>query len=126
MGYFRGETQFEQSSLEGAISSLVFEIVEGEGRVHKAARESFLTYMRGLQPGHNRKMLTHIQNVTAQDLLRVLEKYIVPLLDPAQSSCAICCNSAKMDKILQGFKALGRDMSVYSSVEEAFAAAVTA
>ena len=84
MGYHTGKTKFEQVPLEAAISGLVYELVEEESRVVKAARKSFLNFLRNAPANYNRQLLANVQTVTIDDLQRVLAKYIVPLFDPAK------------------------------------------
>ena len=40
--------------------------------------------------------------------MRVGQKYVAPLFDPAQSSCAICCHPSKVEEIRGEFNRLVR------------------
>ena len=50
-----------------------------------------------------RNLLKRIPQVSLKDLMRVGHKYIAPLFDPAQSSCAICCHPFKVEEIREEF-----------------------
>ena len=50
-----------------------------------------------------RNLLKRIPQVSLEDLMRVGHKYIAPLFDPAQSSCAICCHPSKVEEIREEF-----------------------
>ena len=50
-----------------------------------------------------RNLLKRIPKVSSEDLMRVGHKYIAPLFDPAQSSCAICCHPSKVEEIREEF-----------------------
>ena len=50
-----------------------------------------------------RNLLERIPQVSLEDLMRVGHKYIAPLFDPAQSSCAICCHPSKVEEIREEF-----------------------
>ncbi len=42
--------------------------------------------------------------VTAEDLRNSANKYFSSLFDPSKVTCAICCNTSKVNEIKQGFE----------------------
>ncbi len=37
-----------------------------------------------------------------------------------RSTCAICCGAAKAPKLMEAFKAFGRELTLFDSVDDAF------
>lgn len=50
-----------------------------------------------------RSLLAEISQVSLADLIRVGQKYVAPLFDPAHSSLAVCCHPSKVDEIKEEF-----------------------
>lgn len=119
-GYLSGKMAFDASELESAISSVIFEIVEREKSVSSAASQSLMSQFRGVGPDYNRNLLKRIPQVSLEDLMKVGHKYIAPLFDPAQSSCAICCHPSKVEEIREEFNSISKPLSVVKSLEEEF------
>ncbi|KAK3733082.1 hypothetical protein QZH41_008418 [Actinostola sp. cb2023] len=119
-GYLSGQTLFEPSELEAAISSVIFGLIYREKSVSSAAYQSKLAQFRNVGPGYNRGLLDGVSNVTMEDLERVGQKYIAPLFDPLTSRCAVCCNPSKVEEIREGLKSLNKDVVPVTSLEEEF------
>ncbi|XP_033646112.1 uncharacterized protein C05D11.1-like [Asterias rubens] len=119
-GYLNGTTTFDPVQLETAISSVLYEVIEREETVASTSKVSLLSYFRGTDQSYNRNLLSQITKVTVADLMRIGEKYMRPLFDSSKSRCAVCCQSSKVDEVKEGFKALGRDLSVMATLEDGF------
>ncbi|KAL9988958.1 hypothetical protein ACROYT_G003456 [Oculina patagonica] len=119
-GYLSGAMSFDAGELESAISSVIFEIIEREKSVSKAASQSLMSQFRDVGPDYNRGLLTKISQVSLPDLIRVGKTYIAPLFDQSQSSCAICCHPSKVDEIKEEFSSINKPLSVVKSLEEEF------
>lgn len=50
------------------------------------------------------------QNVTAEDILRVIKKWIAPIFNPASSIGAVASGTAKMEELAKHFEDLGYDV----------------
>ncbi|XP_071830473.1 uncharacterized protein C05D11.1-like [Apostichopus japonicus] len=122
-GYLNKSTLFDNLQVETAISSVLYEIIEREETVSSVSDESLMNYFRNSDKDYNRNLLTMVSKVTIDDLLRVGEKYIRPLIDPSKARCAVCCQPSKVKEITEGFKGLSRDLHVLNSLEEAFGSA---
>ena len=51
-----------------------------------------------------RNFLNAVSKVTANDLKRVSKDYFSSLFDPKSVSCAVCCNTSKVDEIRRGLE----------------------
>ncbi|XP_031560013.1 uncharacterized protein C05D11.1-like [Actinia tenebrosa] len=119
-GYLSGQTLFDSSDLEAAISSVIFGIINREKSVSSTAYQSMIAPFRNVGSGYNRNLLERVSKVTIHDLDRVGQKYIAPLFDPLTSRCAVCCHPSKVEEIREGLGKLNKDLIVVSSLEEEF------
>jgi Zn-dependent M16 (insulinase) family peptidase len=120
LDYASGKCAFEQTPLEAAISSIVFELVENEASRDQAAWESLRATFRGVSQDNNRRLVAHVQSVTLADLRRAVQQYLLPLFDTVQTKCAVCCNASKAPAMVTAFEELGRPLTLLDSIEQAF------
>ncbi|XP_032814630.1 uncharacterized protein C05D11.1-like [Petromyzon marinus] len=112
-----GATPWDPVILESSISSVIFEIIERETTVSEASLQSLLSSFRKMD---NKTLLGKVARVTAEDLRRVGREYFTRLFDPTHSRCAVVCSPAKVEEISQGFRGLGRELTIWSSLEDNF------
>nr|CAD7597482.1 unnamed protein product [Timema genevievae] len=110
--------QWEVSLFESARSSLIFEVIEREKNVGDMVTQSLLSYFKAVEHDYNRRLVQLIAGVTVEDLKRVGPQYVARLFDPIHSQTTVVCHPSKVDEIAAGFKELGRELSVYPSLED--------
>jgi len=117
--YVSGETPLSQMMLDTAISTSIFAVVNREDTPLAAAGEAFRNYFRGVEPGYNARLIQKIRAVTPEACIKVIQAYYLKLFDPQESSCAICCNPAKLDEVVLRFSEVGRTLDVLPSLDDA-------
>lgn len=96
--------KWDNTLLESAKSSLIFEIIEEEKNIGNVVSLSLSSYFQGVDYKFNRRLLGLIENVTVDDLNRVGEKYMSSLFDAAKAKGAIATDSAKAEEIAEDFR----------------------
>jgi len=99
---------FDETTLEGARSSVIFAIVSREESIESAAEQAFLNYLKEVGPEANRQLLAKVQAVTIDDLHRVLEKYIKLLFDHQRTNLAVALNPLKQEETVKFFSEIGK------------------
>lgn len=117
-GYLSGSTPFEQLSLEAAISGVIFEFIDREKTVALAADQAVLNYLRHLEPGHSKRFLANVAQVTLDDLSNVGKRYFSKLFDPLQAITAVCCSPGKVQEVKSGLEGLGHEVIVVEDMAE--------
>ena len=56
------------------------------------------------------KMLQRYQEITREQVLDALRKYVLPVFDPATSIVVSSCGPAVADKVAEGLKSVGYDV----------------
>lgn len=125
-----GKAEIETVTLESAKSSLAFTTAQGEGNIASAATSSFFSQaMIGMPQSYARDILAKaavcaqfpfasfftpcsfpaslIQDVTAEDCVRVLQQYIQPLFNPETSIAAVAASKTLADTIGSSLEKLG-------------------
>lgn len=112
---------WDNTLLEAAKSSLIFEIIEEEKTIGNVVDLSVTSYFQGVDYKHNRfvnvctfcvflyywrfRTLIHLINqVTIDDLNRIGDKYVAKLFDPQQVKTAVVTVPSKVNEIVEGFK----------------------
>ncbi|KAI4464378.1 presequence protease [Holotrichia oblita] len=114
------EKKWDNTLIESAKSSLIFEIIEEEKTIGNVVSLSLSSYFQQVDYKYNRTLLCLIEKVTVDDLNRVGDKYIRLMFDSAKTKTAVVCDPSKADEIKTGFSKLGLDLQVYPSLEESF------
>lgn len=63
--------------------------------------------LREVPATHTTDLLAKYQNVTVQDVVRCIQKYVLPAFDPQQSFAAVACGPSKLEEIVQGLESVG-------------------
>lgn len=112
--------EWDETLLEAARSSLLFEIIEEETTIGSVVNLSLSSYCGGLDYTFNRNLLKQIEKVTIEDLNKVGVKYVASLFDAKCVKTAIVTDPTKANEIAAGFKESGLDLTVFPSLEESF------
>lgn len=111
---------WDQTLLESAKSSLIFEIIENEKSIGHVVEQSLVSYFKKVDYSYNRWLVSYIGKVTEADLNRVGEKYVSQLFEPAKTRTTIVCHPAKAEEIAAGFKEMNFPLEVFPSLEKSF------
>lgn len=113
---------WEERNLASAKSSLIFEIIDDEKTIGSVISLSLCSYFQGVDIKYNRTLLELVDKVTVDDLNRVGEKYVRPLLNPSRTKTAIVCDLNKAEEIKKEFCNFKIDLNLYKTVESSFLA----
>ena len=107
-GYVSGATTFDELALEGAISSIVLAIANGQATMASAAQSSFVRQvMRGLPSDWNETMLKRVRNVRTEEIKEVMEQIVLPLFKPESSNLIVTCAPVMEESLAKDFAGLG-------------------
>lgn len=113
---------WEEGNLASAKSSLFFEIIDDEKTIGSVLQLSICSYFQGVDVSYNRTLLELVDKVTVDDLNRVGEKYVRPLLNPCLTKTAIVCDLNKSEEIKKEFSNFKIDLNLYQTLESSFLA----
>lgn len=112
--------EWDATLIESAKSSLIFKLIDEENTIGNVVSLSVMSYFQDVDYKYNRQLLHLIETVTSDDLNRIGEKYILPLLDVGKVKTAVVTDPSKAADIAQGFKKYGLDLKIYNSLEDSF------
>jgi len=110
-------SQFEETLLESARSSLIFEVIEREKTVGDLVQQAMLNSFKGVAVDYNKFLVDQIANVTIDDLRRVGAKYFTNMFQPGSSKLVIVCHPDKVDSVKTQFDEFGHKLQLSSSLE---------
>jgi len=119
-GYVTGATPLSEVTLEASKSTVVYSLVAREDTVAAAASQSFRNTLRGVQPGHNQALARRVLDVSLDDVLTAMQKYLPPLFDPRTSTMVVATGVATKDAVLTDMAALGRQLTDVGSLDTYF------
>ncbi|KAJ1519883.1 hypothetical protein ONE63_004123 [Megalurothrips usitatus] len=119
-GHLKDASSFDETLLESARSSLIFEIIHQERSVGQLVGQSILWYFKGVDQHYNSNLVKHIASVTADDMARVAPKYVPPLFKSENSRLTVVVHTSKAAEVASEFKELGVDTKVYATLEDSF------
>lgn len=91
-GFVTGEKPLESYAMEGAISSIVVGFADEQPTMSSAAQLSFVNQViRGIPKDWSQRILKRVREVTEQDVKVVLERYLLPVFEPATSDLVVTC-----------------------------------
>ncbi|GAA5862491.1 hypothetical protein JCM1840_004200 [Sporobolomyces johnsonii] len=105
-----GEIEIDDLTIESAKSSLAYNTAAKEATISAAASASFTNMLLGLPPNYGRIALANTKDVSAEDILRVIKKWIAPMFRPDTSIASIASGLAKMEEIATNFEKLGYEV----------------
>lgn len=115
-----GELHFDSYALEGAKSSVIFDIADCENSREVAAAQSFINKVLRQSKRQKLDFFKAVQDVTMDDILRILRKYIVPIFDTNTSNHVIVSSHTKSQEIAHSFFLMDHPAQVIK-VEDVYA-----
>ncbi|KAF8507185.1 Metalloenzyme, LuxS/M16 peptidase-like protein [Russula emetica] len=107
-GLVDGSIALEDTTLDAAKSSIVFNVTKGVSTPGRAAVTSFTNQaLKGVSQNHNTDLLEKYQQVSKDDVLRVLQQYFLPLFDASTSVVVSVTAPGKAQEISKGLKDAG-------------------
>lgn len=111
------DSQFDETLLESAKSSLIFEIIEREKTVGDLVQQAMLNSFKGVAIDYNKLLVDQVATVTNADLRRVGAKYFTTMFQPGPSKVVIVCHPDKVESIKTQFEEFGHNLKQSSSLE---------
>lgn len=108
---------FEDTLLESARSSLIFEVIEREKTVGDLVQQAMLNSFKGVPIDYNKSLVDQIATVSVADLRRVGAAYFTEMFQPGPSKVVIVCHPDKVDGIKAQFDEFGHNLQQSSSLE---------
>ena len=99
MDQVNGKEDWDNTLLESAKSSLIFELIEQEKSLGDAVQQSLLSSFKGTSPEYNRALLAAVDNVTVADLQRVAPLHLGRLFDTAHARTTLVCGPSKLEEV---------------------------
>ncbi|KAI0304973.1 Metalloenzyme, LuxS/M16 peptidase-like protein [Russula brevipes] len=107
-GLVDGSIALEDTALDAAKSSIVFDVTKGVSTPERAAGTCFTNQaLKGVSQNHNIDLLEKFQGVRKDDVLRVLRQYFLPLFDASTSIVVSVTSPGKAPEISKGLKNAG-------------------
>ncbi|KAI0815109.1 Metalloenzyme, LuxS/M16 peptidase-like protein [Irpex lacteus] len=99
-GLVDGSIVMDETSLDAAKSAIVYSVTRNVSTPGRAAHQSFVNQaLKGVSQNHNVELLEKFQAVTKEDVLKALQKYYLPLFDPASSAAVVVTAPSKSEQI---------------------------
>jgi len=92
---------WDETLLETAKSSVIFEIIEQCHTPVSLAMQSLLYYYHGVTPEFRHQLMENVTNVTLNDVKRITKKYFKPLFVNI-ASCTVAAPEERVSRIIQG------------------------
>lgn len=105
-----GEIKIDQVTLESALSGLAFSTANRESTINDAANASFTNVLLGLSKGHGRQALARTKDVSVEQVVAAIRKYVQPIFAPETSIGAVSTGLVKMDAICEKFEEEGYEV----------------
>lgn len=109
-------SEFDETLMESARSSLIFEIIEREKTVGDLVQQAMLNSFKGVPLDYNKFLVDQVTTVTVADLRRVGVKYFTTMFQPT-SKVVIVCHPDKVDSVKCQFEEFGHNLKQSSSLE---------
>jgi len=103
-----GSIPLEDTALDAAKSSIVFDVTMGVSTPGRAAATSFTNQaLKGVSQNQKIDLLEKFREVSKDDVLRVLRQYFLPLFDASTSVVVSVTSPGKAQEISEGLKDAG-------------------
>ncbi|KAH9944050.1 Metalloenzyme, LuxS/M16 peptidase-like protein [Epithele typhae] len=107
-GLTDGSIALDETVLDAAKSSIVFNVAKGVSTPSRAAIMSFTNQgLKGVSQNHNVELLEKFQAVTKEDVLSALQKHFLPLFDSASSVAVVVTAPGKADQVSEELGKIG-------------------
>lgn len=111
------DSVFEDTLLESAKSSLIFEIIQREKTVGDLVVQTMLNSFKGVPATYNKDLVEKVTDVSVSDLRRVGSKYFKKMFQASNSKVAIVCHPDKVESVKQQFEEFGHNLKQSLSLE---------
>lgn len=106
--FISGARAIEQMALEGAVSSIVLEIVERQETMSSAANQGFVNLVvRGVEKKWDEVRLKEIAGVGGEEIRRVLREYVLPVFMPGRGNLLVACAGIMQEDLKKNFEEVG-------------------
>ncbi|CAH7682774.1 Metalloenzyme, LuxS/M16 peptidase-like protein [Phakopsora pachyrhizi] len=99
--------EFTQLILESAKSSLAFSVASKVATAPAAAYRAFIDALKGVSQNSSRELLDRSKNVTREDVIESIKRYLLPIFDPKSSSALISSSNTRASDISESLKSMG-------------------
>ncbi|KAI9889816.1 MAG: hypothetical protein M1814_004918 [Vezdaea aestivalis] len=108
-----GAVEFDPSSLEGAVSSIIVGFADEVPTMSSAAYASFINQVvKGLPKDHNAKMLKKVKEVGVAEIKKAMKDILLPVFEPKTSNVIVTCAPILEKDITEGFNREGFNTQV--------------
>eukprot|EP00929_Paragymnodinium_shiwhaense_P095329 TRINITY_DN56406_c0_g1_i1.p1 TRINITY_DN56406_c0_g1~~TRINITY_DN56406_c0_g1_i1.p1 ORF type:complete len:1111 (+),score=243.87 TRINITY_DN56406_c0_g1_i1:93-3425(+) len=127
-GYATGATEITQVELDGAKSTVAYEIISETATRLQSAMLAFRSNYRARGVDYGKWLLSEIDKVTVQDALHAIKKYIVRIFDGSSNLAATCPknkldeNCKQLEEMLEVPVRKLPEEALYTAFDEALAA----
>ncbi|EPZ31092.1 Peptidase M16 domain-containing protein [Rozella allomycis CSF55] len=108
--------QLDDFAIESTKSSVLFGFIASQETQSQAAFQAFVD--RVLKKRDLAKFMAAIQNVTKEDMARVLKKYTLNLFDSNSSDCFVASTPNMFSESIDAYKSFGFDVKSYDKIED--------
>uniref|UniRef100_A0A2M4A8X6 Putative zn2+-dependent endopeptidase insulinase superfamily protein n=1 Tax=Anopheles triannulatus TaxID=58253 RepID=A0A2M4A8X6_9DIPT len=116
------QAEWDDTLLESARSSLIYEIIARENSIEKVVDASVLGSFKNVPFNYNQALALQVRNVSTEELIRVSKRYLEKLFSNSDTCMTIVCHPDKTSDIETAFGDMGITMKVESSLEESILA----
>lgn len=121
----REDSKFSEHLMASAKSSLVFDFIRREKSPADRSLQSLICYLRKLPIEFNKQLISKVEAVTSEDLLRVGPKYLRPLFELDNKLSVLSCHSNEVESLKEKLKEIGcGDLEVLSVDKTSFLTAL--
>lgn len=112
-----GEHKLDDLAIEGAVSSIVLAIADGQSTMASAAVDNIVkSVMRDLPRNWNDIILEKVRNVSKEEMVAVMKDILLPVFQPETSNLFITCATI-MEKVSSSSYLCYRGFDAYVKVE---------
>ncbi len=106
--FVSGKTPFAPLGLEGAISSIVLALANGEATMASAAQSSFVRQVvKGLPKDWPSSIVEKVRKITVDEIKKVMEQIILPMFSPETAVLVVTCAPIMTENLVKGFEEFG-------------------
>lgn len=90
--YIRGEREFENHALEGAVSSIVVAMADEQPTMASAAQLGFVnSVIRGVGPDYNSELMRRVRQVGVDEIKEAMNDILLPAFLPGKANVIVTC-----------------------------------
>uniref|UniRef100_A0A2M4BCH9 Putative zn2+-dependent endopeptidase insulinase superfamily protein n=1 Tax=Anopheles marajoara TaxID=58244 RepID=A0A2M4BCH9_9DIPT len=113
---------WDDTLLESARSSLIYEIIARENSIEKVVDASVLSCFKNVPLNYNQALALQVREVTKEDLIRVSKRYLEKLFTNSETCMIIVCHPDKASGIETAFGDMGISTKVENCLEDSILA----